>query len=84
MTRELIARSASDKTDDWPFWMVWNGSLNVTGPTARSLGIAIDDGVVFAPRPIAEALAAIYNKLGPLTCDNACDKQRLVTVGVAK
>lgn len=24
------ARSANDRTEDWPFWMVWDGSLNVT------------------------------------------------------
>lgn len=35
------ARSASDKTDDWPFWFVADderGGLNVTAEVADALG----------------------------------------------
>ncbi len=56
------ARSASDKTDDWPFWMVWNGSLNVTGKVARLLGYPVKEGAVFVSRKGAERLAEEANK----------------------
>lgn len=27
---KITALSASDSTDDWPYWMVWDGQRNVT------------------------------------------------------
>ncbi len=56
------ARSASDKTDDWPFWMVWNGSVNVTGKVARKLGYLVPEGAVFVSRIGAERLAKEANE----------------------
>ena len=38
MTRRYYARSASDRTDDWPFWFVADaqrGGLNVTADLMR-------------------------------------------------
>ena len=55
------ARSASDRTDDWPFWFVADqdqGGLNVTValvPEMRGF-------MPFLPRPIAEELARFANE----------------------
>ena len=54
----LVAKSANDHTDDWPFWMVWNGRLNVTcrvieKVTGKALG-----GFPFVTREQAEWLVA--------------------------
>jgi len=54
---KYIARSASDKTDDWPFWMLWDGHKNVTGPVLRARGIDTK-GAVFLTRDFAEHFAA--------------------------
>lgn len=58
----LIAKSASDRTDEWPFWMVWNGSINVT---VRAIEAVTGNHVVampFLPRSIAEKLADHCNE----------------------
>ena len=57
-------RSASDKTDDWPYWMVWNGHVNVTGRVARALGYEMKYGAVFTTREAAEQLADEANREG--------------------
>ena len=54
-----IARSASDRTDDWPFWFVADGSptgLNVTNQLMRLAGSECG-GAVFTNKPSAQALA---------------------------
>lgn len=60
----LIARSASNKTNDWPFWMVWDGSRNVTGYVEAALGLREwpETGPGFLPRARAETLAAQANE----------------------
>lgn len=43
------ARSASDKTDDWPFWFVADsqrGGLNVTGKISDALELPRKPGAV--------------------------------------
>lgn len=58
----LVARSASDKTDDWPFWMVWDGTRNVTGSAVElATGGEVPRspfGPGFLPRGTAEAVVA--------------------------
>lgn len=61
---KFIARSASDRTDDWYFWMVWDGSLNVTGKVAEKLGYGNQEGAVFTRRANAERLASEANARG--------------------
>jgi hypothetical protein len=58
----FVARSASDKTDDWPFWMVCqadrsrpNGLLNL---------LRFPTGQMFTSRDAAEAIAAKANAAG--------------------
>lgn len=58
----LQAKSASARTDDWPFWMVWNGSLNVT---IRAIEAATGQHIVampFLPRAAAEKLSDYCNE----------------------
>lgn len=59
------ARSASDTTDDWPFWFVadyFQGGLNVVGPLMDQLFPGNDRrGRVFLSRYDAESLAAMAN-----------------------
>lgn len=62
------AKSASDKTDNWPNWMVWSGSLNVTNKVAKSLGIDWPPGTVFSSRKHCEEMATAFNKNGDTTC----------------
>lgn len=64
---KVTARSASDKTNDWPFWMVWTGSLNVTGDVANALGIEWRRGAVFCPRACAEHMAEAWNAWGDVS-----------------
>jgi hypothetical protein len=60
---KVYARSASDNTDDWPFWMVWNGHLNVTALVgfALSHGRAFNSGAVFTSRQNAERMSEAFN-----------------------
>lgn len=55
------ARSASDRTDDWPFWYVCgpDGRRNVLSFSAPYYG------AVLTIRPIAEAIAEKFNREAP-------------------
>lgn len=60
----VTARSASDRTDDWPFWMIWDGSLNITNRVGYALtqGHAFKEGQVFVlGREEAESMAEAWN-----------------------
>lgn len=61
---KYIARSASDKTDDWPYWMVWDRQrgLNVTGRVMIALNIPWKYGAVFTSRQAAEKVAELANE----------------------
>lgn len=65
MSRErYIARSASDRTDDWPFWFVADcqrGGLNVTAELARQHSNPDHSGGVLGLREDMIKLAAIAN-----------------------
>ncbi len=56
-----VARSASDKTDDWPFWMVWDGHMNVTYKACKEVFGDDEPGAVFVDREWAETLAHEMN-----------------------
>lgn len=58
---EVTARSASDRTDDWPFWMVWDGRLNVTARVVKALFDIEVTHLPFADRETAEAIAQAWN-----------------------
>ena len=61
----FYARSASDRTEDWPFWFVADsnkGGLNVTGPLFEKLTGERAHGAVFAPRDEAKLIAAHANQ----------------------
>lgn len=65
MATTYTARSASERTDDWSFWMVWNGKLNVT---VRVFKAVIGDGwkpiwLPFVDREDAEYLASRANEM---------------------
>lgn len=66
---KVVARSASDRTDDWPFWMVWDGYVNVTNKVVLALvgGSALEQGIVLVPRELAEHLAEAWNAWGTVT-----------------
>lgn len=61
----VIARSASDRTDNWPFWYVAasRDSLNITGQIARDLGYNFRPGAVLTSRDDAMLLAEQWNAL---------------------
>ena len=62
------ARSASDRTDNWPFWFVADktrGGLNVTADLMRELVSTNWRGVTLVTREIAEWLAATANTHSP-------------------
>lgn len=62
--KRYFARSASDRTDDWPFWFVADrakGDLNVTADLIREHHDPDHAGGVFVPRRGAEDLAALAN-----------------------
>lgn len=64
-TGRYFARSASDRTEDWPFWFVADskkGGLNVTASLFERLTGERAHGAVFAPRGEAELIAAHANK----------------------
>ncbi|SEN87926.1 hypothetical protein SAMN04489859_102057 [Paracoccus alcaliphilus] len=59
-----FARSASDRTNDWPRWFVADrskGGMNVTADLIREYRNPDHCGGVFLPRIAAEALAAEAN-----------------------
>jgi len=55
--RKVIARSASDRTDDWPYWMLWDGAKNVTAEVIDEMGIPRMPGQVLLTRAAAEQIA---------------------------
>ena len=59
----MIARSANDNTDNWPFWYVAESykSLNILGRVARELGFDLRDGAVFVSKEGAEMIANMWN-----------------------
>lgn len=58
---KFVAKSASDKTDDWPFWMVVNDNgLNVTAALLPELW----GRMPFLSRPAAEELARLATEDG--------------------
>lgn len=62
-----FARSASDKTDDWPFWFVADrnrGDINVTADLIRAIIDPSHQGRVFALREDAKILANMANAMG--------------------
>ena len=68
MSNRYYARSASDKTDDWPLWFVAYktlGGLNVTDKVSRMLGLdgLHKPGATLCFREYAEQLAADANKM---------------------
>ena len=62
--RRYYARSASDRTDDWPFWFVADsskGNVNVTADIIRQHIRPNRKGRVFVPRVLAQDLADMAN-----------------------
>jgi hypothetical protein len=60
MTERYFARSASDQTDDWPYWFVADrsrGNLNVTVKLMPELSGYLP----LLPRDMAEELARAIN-----------------------
>ena len=66
MSEEFFARSASDNTDDWPYWYIAktsNPRLNVTSEVVKILGLPEEPGAVFFPGPlIAKRIAEAANR----------------------
>ena len=61
-----FARSASDRTEDWPFWFVADrqrGGINVTAEIIRAHVDADHSGGVLCEKEGAIALADLANKL---------------------
>ena len=56
----IVARSASDKTDDWPYWMVWDGTKNVTAKVFDAIGFKRAPGVTTASREACEEAVRLY------------------------
>ncbi len=64
MRDEFFARSASDKTDDWPAWFIArksNPRLNVMHQVTKLLGLDFQ-GATMGSRPHMELLAASANE----------------------
>jgi hypothetical protein len=64
MSDRFYARSASDRTDDWPYWFVADsqkGGLNVTEELIRRHLDPEHKGAVFCFRRGAEYLAILAN-----------------------
>ena len=64
MTDRYYARSASDRTDDWPFWLVADrrlGGVNQTAEVMDQVGFPRAPGQVLCDREIAEHVAARAN-----------------------
>lgn len=64
--RAWRARSASDRTDDWPFWYVTDDQPQDSNKTWDALEALTGDrpvgGLPFLPRDMAEAVASILNR----------------------
>ena len=64
MKPRYYARSASDRTDDWPFWFVADtqkGGLNVTAELVRQHLNVHHKGATLCTRGYAERLAILAN-----------------------
>ena len=64
MTARYYARSASDRTDDWPYWFVADsqkGGLNVTAVLLRQHLNVDPKGKTLCQRDTAERLAILAN-----------------------
>lgn len=64
MADRYYARSASDRTDDWPFWFVADrkrGGLNVTSEVADLVGVKRGAGQVLVNKESALNIAARSN-----------------------
>lgn len=64
MSAAFIAVSASDRTEDWPFWFVAKVNQlrrNVFAEACALAGVERRPGVVLACRETAEAVAALAN-----------------------
>lgn len=62
-----FARSASDCTDDWPFWLVADrqkSGLNVTVPLGEAIGLPMRGHLPFLYPHHAKALAKVANERG--------------------
>jgi hypothetical protein len=62
--QRYFARSASDRTEEWPFWFVADrqkGGLNVTAEVVRAHVDPDHYGGVLCPKETAIALAKIAN-----------------------
>lgn len=57
---KITARSASDKTDDWFFWILWNGTVNVTAEVLDALNVPRKPGQIFLTRGEALEYAEEY------------------------
>lgn len=58
MKKRYYARSASDKTDDWPHWFVADGQKGGLNVTCELIG------VTFTSREMAGKLAVYANEEG--------------------
>jgi hypothetical protein len=66
MTARYYARSASDRTDDWPWWFVADkqlGGRNVTQEVHKLLNRPTQPGAVLCVRAYAEQLAGEANNV---------------------
>jgi hypothetical protein len=66
MTPRYYARSASDRTDEWPWWFVADkqrGGLNVTSEVSKLLNRPTQPGATLCFREYAEELAEEANRL---------------------
>lgn len=64
---KVIARSASDRTDEWPYWFVADADhpgINITSRIASALGYDWRLGAVLADRETAEKIAREWNGEG--------------------
>jgi hypothetical protein len=56
------ARCASDRTEDWPFWMIEKDGINATKEALEVAGYRANlRGRVFLHRPVAEKIAQVAN-----------------------
>lgn len=62
--KKCVARSASDKTDDWPFWIVWDGSFNGTIEALEMVFDCKAVGMPFLPKKQCEILVELLNEMG--------------------
>lgn len=62
--RRFFARSASDRTDDWPNWYIADrakGELNVTREKAAEVGVGLPELALFVSRNTAERIDRSLN-----------------------